>query len=105
MFCNEPARLGESDKAFRLHVGGRFDFDNTWYSIEDLPFQLEDGRTCAGRVCGPMGPWKECDFVTEVNFANIQDVSNEDTSTQVGSVGFTDFYVTFKNVPTSKMSV
>ena len=39
------------------------------------------------------------DFVAEVNFANIQDVTNEDSTTQVGSVGLTDFYVDFKQVP------
>jgi phosphate-selective porin OprO/OprP len=38
-------------------------------------------------------------FVTEVNFANIQDVTNEDSTTQIGSVGLTDFYATFKQVP------
>ena len=38
-------------------------------------------------------------FVTEVNFANIQDVTNESATTQIGSVGLTDFYLTFKEVP------
>ena len=49
------------------------------------------------RADGTIG--ETIDFVTEVNFANIQDVTNEDTSTQIGSVGLTDFYVDFKQVP------
>ena len=49
------------------------------------------------RADGAIG--ETVDFVTEVNFANIQDVTNESTTTQIGSVGLTDFYVTFKEVP------
>ncbi len=95
------AVLESSDKAFRLHVGGRFDFDNTWYhQSSELPFLLEDGsdmRRARLRADGAIGT--NVDFVTEVNFANIQDVTNEDTTAQVGSVGLTDFYATFKQVP------
>ncbi len=101
VFWDNGAVLESPDKAFRLHVGGRFDFDNTWYQQSDnLPFLLQDGadmRRARLRADGTIG--KNVDFVTEVNFANIQDVSNEDTSTQVGSVGLTDFFVTFKNLP------
>ena len=44
--------------------------------------------------------WEFIDFACEVNFANIQDVSNVDNDiVQVGSVGLTDFYVTFREVP------
>ena len=46
------------------------------------------------RADGAIG--ENVDFVTEVNFANIQDVTNEDTTAQIGSVGLTDFYATFK---------
>ena len=49
------------------------------------------------RADGTIG--ETMDFVTEVNFANIQDVTNESTTTQIGSVGLTDFYLTFKQVP------
>jgi phosphate-selective porin OprO and OprP len=98
------AVMESPDKAFRLHVGGRFDFDNTWYrQSSDLPFLLQDGsdmRRARLRADGEIG--ENVDFVTEVNFANIQDVTNEDTTAQVGSVGLTDFYVTFKQVPLLK---
>ena len=93
--------LESANKGFRLHVGGRFDFDNTWYhQSADLPFLLQDGadvRRARLRADGTIG--ESVDFVTEVNFANIQDVTNEDTTTQIGSVGLTDFYATFKQVP------
>jgi phosphate-selective porin OprO and OprP len=95
------AVLESSDKAFRLHVGGRLDFDNTWYNqTPTLPFQLQDGadmRRARLRADGTIG--ENVDFVTEVNFANIQDVTNEDSTAQIGSVGLTDFFATFKSVP------
>ena len=93
--------LESSDKVFRFHVGGRLDFDNTWYhQSQDLPFLLQDGsdmRRARLRADGSIGD--NVDFVTEVNFANIQDVTNEDSTAQIGSVGLTDFYVDFKQVP------
>ena len=94
------AVLESSDKMFRLHVGGCFEFDNTWYEQQDLPVTLQDGsdmRRARLRADGSIG--ENVDFVTEVNFANIQDVTNEDTTTSIGSVGLNDFYVAFKNVP------
>jgi len=95
------AVLESSDKAFRFHVGGCLEFDNTWYNqTRTLPFLLEDGsdmRRARLRADGSIG--ENVDFVTEVNFANIQDVTNEDTTTNVGSVGLNDFYVAFQGVP------
>ena len=100
-FWDNGAVLESSDRAFRLHVGGRLDFDNTFYhQSQELPFLLQDGsdmRRARLRADGTIGT--NVDFVTEVNFANIQDVTNEDTTAQVGSVGLTDFYATFKQVP------
>lgn len=97
-----------NDKAFRIHIGGRLEFDNSWFSQDDelvvgsSPDQeMLDGtlfRRARFRTDGRL--WELVDFACEVNFANIQDVSNVDSSTvQVGSVGLTDFYVTFREVP------
>ena len=101
VFWDNGAVLESPDRDFRLHVGGRLDFDNTWYrQSAELPFLLQDGsdmRRARLRADGAIG--ENVDFVTEVNFANIQDVTNEDTTAQVGSVGLTDFYVDFKQVP------
>ncbi len=101
LFWDNGAVMESADKAFRLHVGGRFDFDNSWYhQSQSLPFDLQDGsdmRRARLRADGSIG--ERVDFVTEVNFANIQDVTNQDTTAQIGSVGLTDFYATFRQVP------
>jgi len=97
-----------NDKAFRIHIGGRLEFDNSWFTqdgnllLGGSPTQeMLDGtlfRRARLRTDGRL--WEYIDFACEVNFANIQDVSNVENSTvQVGSVGLTDFYVTFREVP------
>lgn len=97
-----------ADKSFRAHLGGRMDFDNTWFNQDDniligpSPDQtMHDGtlfRRARFRADGRL--WEFMDYACEVNFANIQDVSNVDNDTvQVGSVGLTDFYVTFRELP------
>src|SRR5262249_860517 len=43
--------------------------------------------------------WEQIDFVCEVNFATIQDAANVNSQlVQVGSVGLTDFHLTFRDV-------
>jgi phosphate-selective porin OprO and OprP len=100
-YWDNGAFLESADKTFRFHMGGRLDFDNTWYTTsEGLPFRLQDGsgfRRLRLRADGTVN--KTIDFVTEVNFANIQEVPNASTSTDIGSVGVTNVYVTFKEIP------
>jgi phosphate-selective porin OprO/OprP len=97
-----------ADKSFRYHIGGRMEFDNSWFAQDDnilignSPTQeMRDGtlfRRARLRADGRL--WEFIDFACEVNFANIQDVSNvDDNLVQVGSVGLTDFYVNFREVP------
>lgn len=97
-----------ADKSFRYHIGGRLEFDNSWFSQSDNILigptdeqRMRDGtlfRRARMRADGRL--WEFIDFACEVNFSNIQDVSNVDNSlVQVGSVGLTDFYVTFREVP------
>lgn len=97
-----------ADQSFRIHLGGRLEFDNSWFTQDDniligvSPDQtMLDGtllRRARFRADGRL--WEFTDFACEVNFANIQDVSNVDNDrVQVGSVGLTDFYVTFREVP------
>jgi phosphate-selective porin OprO/OprP len=97
-----------ADNAFRIHLGGRLEFDNSWFTQDDniligtSPDQeMLDGtlfRRARFRADGRV--WEFIDFACEVNFANIQDISNVDSSTvQIGSVGLTDFYVTFREIP------
>lgn len=100
-FWDNGPVLESSDKAFRFHFGGRLDFDNSWYNqTPTLPFQLEDGSDMRrGRLRADGSVGENVDFVTEVNFANIQDVTNASTTTPIGSVGLNDFFVTLKQVP------
>lgn len=97
-----------ADKSFRIHLGGRLDFDNCWFAQDEniligpsADQTMRDGtlfRRARLRADGRL--WELIDFACEVNFANIQDVSNVDNDlVQVGSVGLTDFYVTFREVP------
>jgi phosphate-selective porin OprO/OprP len=101
--------VGETaDKSFRIHLGGRLEFDNSWFAQDDNILigpspdtEMRDGtlmRRARFRTDGRL--WEFIDFACEVNFANIQDVSNVDNAlVQVGSVGLTDFYVTFREFP------
>ena len=44
IFWDNGAVMESDDKAYRFHIGGRLDFDNTWYGGKsDLPFSLQDG--------------------------------------------------------------
>src|SRR5262245_28231486 len=97
-----------SDKAFHIHLGGRLEFDNSWFSQDDNLLlgtspdaRLRDGslfRRARLRADGRV--WEFIDFAAEVNFSNIQDVSNVDNDlVQVGSVGLRDFWLTFREVP------
>lgn len=97
-----------ADKDFRIHVGGRLEFDNCWFAQDDNLLigptpdtTMRDGtlmRRARFRADGRL--YEYIDFACEVNFANIQDVSNVDNApVQVGSVGLTDFYMTFREVP------
>jgi phosphate-selective porin OprO/OprP len=97
-----------ADKSFRFHFGGRMDFDNAWFTqnknllIGTSPGTLlEDGTDFRrARLRADGQAWGFIDFVAEVNFANIQDVSNVNNSTvPIGSVGLTDFYLTFRDLP------
>jgi phosphate-selective porin OprO/OprP len=101
-------RAESADKAFRIHFGGRFDFDNAWFDqdanllIGSSPMtHLQDGtdfRRARLRADGQV--WDFIDFAVEASFATIQDVSNVNNSTvPIGSVGLADFYLTFRDLP------
>jgi phosphate-selective porin OprO/OprP len=97
-----------ADKAFRFHFGGRLDYDNACFTqdqnllIGSSPMtHLQDGSDLRrARLRADGQAWGFIDFAAEANFANIQDVSNVNNSTvPVGSVGVTDFYLTFRDLP------
>jgi phosphate-selective porin OprO/OprP len=96
------------DKKFRVHIGGRLEYDSSWFAQDDniligtSPDQtMRDGtlfRRARFRADGRL--YEFIDYACEVNFANIQDASNTDNGlVQIGSVGLTDFYVTFRERP------
>lgn len=93
--------LKSDDGRYRFHLGGRLEFDNSWYQQStNLPFELQNGTTMRrARLRADGTVHDDLDFVTEVNFANIQDVVNANTETAIGSVGLSDFHLTFKSVP------
>jgi phosphate-selective porin OprO and OprP len=97
-----------TDEAFRVHLGGRLEYDNSWFTQDSQLLlgtshttRLQDGslfRRARLRADGLLWGW--IDFVTEVNFANIQEASNTDNQpVQIGSVGLTSFYLTFRELP------
>jgi phosphate-selective porin OprO/OprP len=97
-----------ADDQFRIHIGGRVEYDNSWYSQDPKLLlgssnttHFNDGTLFRRARLGADGLlWGWIEFVTEVNFANIQDVSNvENQDVQVGSVGLSDFYLTFQQLP------
>lgn len=101
-------RWRSADQAFALHLGGRFEWDNAWFSQSDnlligpsAGTRFQDGtvmRRARLRADGTV--WNSMDFVFEVNFANIQDAANvNDQAVLVGSVGLTDVWVQFRDVP------
>src|SRR5262249_50079794 len=97
-----------ADKAFRVHIGGRLEYDFAWFTQDpnlligpDPTVHFQDGtdfRRARLRADGTL--WEFIDFATEVNFANIQDVGNvNNDDVLIGSVGLTDFHLTFRDLP------
>jgi len=102
------------DKAFRFHFGGRFDYDNAWFTQDDnlligpsAGTRLQDGtdfRRARLRADGRI--WRSIDFIAEVNFATIQEITNPNAaSVPVGSVGLHAFNLTFRDLPIGNLRV
>jgi phosphate-selective porin len=68
-----------SDKDFRIHIGGRVDWDSGWYSApanvqSSLNTPLEDGtdlRRFRFRTDGTL--WQQLDFALEADFSKASD--------------------------------
>src|SRR5262249_854106 len=95
---NNGLQWSSADSSFKLHLGGRVDFDNAFYTQsnsirlganDSIRLQDESGFRRA-RLRADGSCWENIDFVIEVNFANFQDFSNTDQNIVVGSVGLTD---------------
>ncbi len=104
---NNGMWLSSADQAFRFHLGGRVDYDTVFFNQDpnlrfgsDNTTMLRDGsdfRRLRLRAEGSF--WENVDFLFEVNFANFQDFSNADQDIVVGSVGLTDMWATFRDLP------
>jgi phosphate-selective porin OprO/OprP len=97
-----------ADDAFRVHLGGRLEWDNTWSTQNDNLLvgaaagdRVQDGTLFRrARLRADGTAWEFVDFVAEVNFVTIQDISNvQNQDVQVGSVGLSDFWLGFHDVP------
>jgi phosphate-selective porin len=97
-----------ADKSFRVHLGGRLEWDNSW-STQDANLlvgqaagdHVQDGtlfRRARPRADGTL--WEFVDSAAEANFVTVQDISNvESQDVQVGSVGLGDFWLGVHHVP------
>ncbi|MGE3313919.1 MAG: OprO/OprP family phosphate-selective porin [Planctomycetaceae bacterium] len=95
--------LESADKAFKVHVGGRTQFDLGWYDADDeLQFgpggtgEFRDGvdfRRARFRIDGTM--YESIEWAAEYDFANMVREGNSTFST----TAFTDLWWTFTNLP------
>jgi phosphate-selective porin OprO and OprP len=102
------------DKAFQFHFGGRFDYDNAWFTQDGNLLigsgpgtRIQDGTELRrARLKADGRVWDFIDFVAEVNFATIQEIPNTDVSTvPVGSVGLSAFNLAFRDLPVGNLRV
>ena len=105
---NHGLELSTEDKNFRVHVGGRTQFDTSWFSVDpsvNTPAYLpggviyEDGvdfRRARIRMDGTM--YETIDWAVEYDFANSLRIPLAAPIDQ-DVTAFTDVWWTFKSVP------
>ncbi len=104
---NHGLELTTPHKDFRVHIGGRVQFDSSWYDADanvqnNINRPYEDGvdfRRARLRADGTM--YEVIDWATEYDFVNAVRVRNADgTAPQdIGVTGFTDLWVQLKHLP------
>jgi phosphate-selective porin OprO/OprP len=98
--------VGETaDKAFKYHVGGRFDWDSGWYSV---PFNVQqslgstplldgtDLRRFRLAVDGTV--WEQVDFALEADFSRAADFKSFQSTPQT-NVFITNAWVAVRDLP------
>src|SRR5262249_26207363 len=93
-----------ADKDFRVHVGGRFDFDSGWYSVptnvqNSLNTPLLDGtdlRRFRFRADGTL--WEQMDFSLEADFSSAADFK-EFHSTPQTNIFITTAWIALHDLP------
>ena len=109
---NNGLELATKNKDFRIHVGGRYQLDTSWYSVDqaiqhNIGNQYGDGidfRRARLRVDGTM--YETIDFATEIDFVNALRAGNQNVSVtnpggfvQGTTNAFTDFWWQLREVP------
>lgn len=104
---NHGLELSTKHKDFRLHLGGRTQFDTSWYQVNDnvqdnINVPYEDGidfRRARLRVEGTL--YEVMDWAVEYDFANAIRVRNAAGSGELDEVitSFSELWWTFKEMP------
>lgn len=109
---NNGLEFSTKNKDFRIHVGGRYQMDTSWYSVDqsiqnNIGNQYGDGidfRRARLRVDGTM--YETIDFATEIDFVNAFRAGNQNvTITNPGGFAqdttnaLTDFWWQLREVP------
>lgn len=108
---NNGLELQTKDKNFRVHVGGRYQLDTSWYSADpavqsNINIPYADGidfRRARLRVDGTLYKYQE--FAAEVDFVNSFRTRNQPVSatnpgfTDNAVTALTDFWWQFNEVP------
>jgi phosphate-selective porin OprO/OprP len=104
---NHGLELSSPNQDFRVHVGGRTQFDTAWFSVDEdvqsninVPYQDGvDFRRARLRIDGSMYEvieWAaEYDFVNAIRFRNAADTGTVDSAV----TGITDLWWTIKSLP------
>jgi phosphate-selective porin OprO/OprP len=99
--------ISTADEAFRVHVGGRLQFDYGWnVASEAVQFgpggigELQDGavfRRARIRIDGTM--YQHLEWVAEFDFANNVDNDTSSGGTPIGSPSFTNVWIGANDLP------
>ncbi len=108
---NHGLELTSKNKDFRVHIGGRFQFDSSWYSVpqnvqDNISFPYHDGfdfRRARFRMDGTL--YQTMDWAAEFDFVNAVLVRNQPTSStapgfsEIAMTAPTDLWVQTKELP------
>lgn len=106
--------LATKDKAFRVHVGGRWQFDSAWFDADpavqnNMPGGLmyHDGvvfRRARLRIDGTM--YEVIEFAAEYDFANgYRERNAANQATDIGVTAITDLWLQFSHMPIGNLRI
>jgi phosphate-selective porin OprO/OprP len=111
---NNGLELASKDKAFRVHVGGRWQFDTSWFSVDpavqtNLPGNVmyHDGvdfRRARLRIDGTM--YEQIDFAMEYDFGNgLRSLSPAAVAQDSNITAVTDLWLQFSRTPIGNLRI